>query len=808
MATRVFEPRRAFRLPDWAVIALGIGLSGALLQILAANWLLTVAYVGAALVFAFVLRSFAGAPEVATARETAPDWSVTVAALEREDVAMAITSRDGTLVCANRRFAEWFGLDNAPPALSLDDTSAAKLRDTADEAWRSGSAEVAALVGNSGRWQARLRRAGRGQDHLIWELAPLETADLAAAVVRQLDDRLGRALATAGIQAAAVSPDGEILGANRDFAFRATGDVDAEVVGKDFVSFLTGDEYERIYYARDGTSGEDLRLVHLPIADPDAPDAVDPSLTATLFLVLEGGMHAGNTAARPEIESLLGLLPLGLAMTDREGRFLFANKAFRRAAGLEAIGEIPPFPSDLVVREDKGALADAIRRHAGGSPNSAAIPLRLLASPEESVTVSLAGVRGLGDAAVLLSLKDTTEETRLKRQVAQATKMQAVGQLAGGVAHDFNNVLTAIIGYCDLMLLRHSPGDSDYDDIQQIKANSNRAASLTRQLLAFSRQQTLRPQVLQLPDVVAEVSVLLKRLIGEKIRLDVKHDRALGAVRADPQQLEQVIINLAVNARDAMLETGERGTLAIATRKISPRDVRAMKNEILPPGHYTALVVEDTGVGIPADTIGKIFEPFFTTKEMGKGTGLGLSTVYGIVKQSGGYIFAGPRDGGGTTFTLWFPSIDASSSASEERPDERTDDSGSREGGSERGTVLLCDDEPSMRRFAAQALRLRGFEVIEAESGERALDCLGEMKVPPDVLVSDVIMGGLDGPAWTRHALERHRGLPVVFMSGYTEGALDRVGDSIPQAEFLAKPFPLDVLVSTVERALHSRNEG
>ena len=207
--------------------------------------------------------------------------------------------------------------------------------------------------------------------------------------------------------------------------------------------------------------------------------------------------------------------------------------------------------------------------------------VRLKGQPDEPVSIGLAGVRGLGEAAVLLSLADTTEETRLKRQVAQATKMQAVGQLAGGVAHDFNNVLTAIIGYCDLMLLRHIPGDSDYDDIQQIKANSNRAASLTRQLLAFSRQQTLQPEIIQLPDVISEVGQLLKRLLGARITLRTHHDRELGPVRADPRQLEQVIINLAVNARDAIQTQGgpqASGILSFATRRVASADIRRMRD--------------------------------------------------------------------------------------------------------------------------------------------------------------------------------------------------------------------------------------
>src|SRR5690606_2066006 len=298
------------------------------------------------------------------------------------------------------------------------------------------------------------------------------------------------------------------------------------------------------------------------------------------MLLFDSGVGLGGWAESrgqtPQLEALLERLPLGLAMTERDGRFLFANPAFRRAAGIEK-QKLPPYPSDLVARQDKTAMSDAVRRYGQGPASTGDIAVRLRAEPDEPVSIGLAGVRGLGEAAVLLSLADTTEETRLKRQVAQATKMQAVGQLAGGVAHDFNNVLTAIIGYCDLMLLRHTPGDSDYDDIQQIKANSNRAASLTRQLLAFSRQQTLQPEVLQLPDVISEVNQLLKRLLGAKITLRTHHDRELGPVRADPRQLEQVIVNLAVNARDAIHSRGGEnasGTLTFATRRVNSTDIR------------------------------------------------------------------------------------------------------------------------------------------------------------------------------------------------------------------------------------------
>jgi two-component system cell cycle sensor histidine kinase/response regulator CckA len=395
---------------------------------------------------------------------------------------------------------------------------------------------------------------------------------------------------------------------------------------------------------------------------------------------------------------------------------------------------------------------------------------------------------------VVLSLKDNSEQVKLERQVAQETKMQAVCQLAGGVAHDFNNILTAIIGHCDLMLMRHSPGDSDYDDIQQIKHNSNRAAGLTRQLLAFSRQQTMRLQVLQLPDAVAEVSNLLKRLLGETVTLVVKHGRNLGAVRADPGQLEQVIVNLAVNARDAM---PNGGTLTLQTYAVASSEVRRLGSDILPVADYTALSVTDTGVGIPPQSIGKIFEPFFTTKEVGKGTGLGLSTVYGIVKQSGGYIFADSTVGKGTSFVIYLPVHHAPATPVAEPARPRAE-AGDELWGS--GTVLLVEDEAMVRAVAERALARQGYSVVTAANGEEALELL-EAGTQVDLLVSDVVMPSMDGPTLVRHARERYPDLPILFMSGYAEEQLRKSID-LPRVAFLPKPFSVQQLAEAARAAI------
>jgi two-component system cell cycle sensor histidine kinase/response regulator CckA len=374
--------------------------------------------------------------------------------------------------------------------------------------------------------------------------------------------------------------------------------------------------------------------------------------------------------------------------------------------------------------------------------------------------------------------------------------MQAVGQLAGGVAHDFNNILTAIIGHCDLMLMRHTPGDSDYDDIQQIRSNSNRAANLTRQLLAFSRQQTLRPQVLQLPDVVAEVSNLLKRLLGETVKLTVKHGRNLGPVRADPGQLEQVIVNLSVNARDAMLAKGG-GTLAIHTFSVSTEDVRRMGSDILPIGDYTALRVSDTGTGIPPHLLAKIFEPFFTTKEVGKGTGLGLSTVYGIVKQSGGFIFAESEEGKGASFTLYLPVHRAEETRPARRRKEKEEPASELWGS---GTILLVEDEATVRAVAERALTRHGYTVLAAENGEAALEILAR-DGPVDLMISDVVMPTMDGPTTVREARKTWPDLPILFISGYAEEQLRKSID-LDRVAFLAKPFSVQKLAEAARDAM------
>jgi two-component system, cell cycle sensor histidine kinase and response regulator CckA len=791
--------------------------SAAILYLATGNWLIALAFglaVGVLLGGLFLIERLPSAQ--AADAVAAPDWTVTVAAIERSSECIAITDRANRLVCANSLFLEHFGAGCAPPALPFGREALEAVTLLARNAWRDGVATVESLsadIANDSalQWRISARRAGRGEDHLIWRLRPVAQASGADLGALDLAGPFGKMLSRAGIETAITTADGVIRAVSAGFAERAAGDDRATLAGQDFVSFLRSDERDRIFFAREGRGGTPQTLVDIPLVDPETRAApAGPDEATSLMLLIDSGVGIGSgwdgasQAGVAQLDALLAQLPLGLAMTDRDGRFLFANEAFLRSVGREGRG-LPAFPTDLVVREDKAALSDAVRRHGRGPATSGDVAVRLVASPEEPVYLGLAGVRGLGEAAVLLSLADSSEENQLKRQVAQATKMQAVGQLAGGVAHDFNNVLTAIIGTCDLMLLRHIPGDSDYDDIQQIRANSNRAAALTRQLLAFSRQQTLRPEIIQLPDVVSEVSPLIKRLLGEKITYYVQHDRNLGPVRADPQQLEQVIMNLAVNARDAIQGNGGpsrsngQGRISLYTRSLQAKQVVQLGSEVLPAADYTVLIVQDTGGGIPPHVLPKLFEPFFTTKEQGKGTGLGLSTAYGIVKQSGGFIFADnitDKEGRatGARFTVYFPVHRG------EMPKKRAAAPLVSSDWSAGGKVLLVEDEDMVRAVAERALARAGYDVTGCANGEEGLAAITDGGVF-DIVVSDVVMPGMDGPAMVRAIRARLPQMPVLFMSGYAEEQLRRDID-IPDMHFIAKPFSVAAIGDKVGAVL------
>ena len=766
-------------------------------------WLVgSVAVAAGFMAAAFIVVGATAAWRLLAAKEVASDrsvdWDLARTLAEASTVAVAVTDRAGRLVCANDAYETVFAGFPTPPGLPLDEGGVAMLADAGRRAWRDGQARVDRLVSNGRRLAVMVVRSGDESDLLVWRFAQARDEDLSDDVAALIAGETGNRLGASGIMVALITPDGRVRATNRVLRARAMGkgpQDGGDIEGRDFARFLITDSRGLVRFEREGLGGHPLRVLQVPFLDgEDSPVLI-------ILLDDEDDAPAIGASASAHVRSLVSLIPFGMALVDRDGRFLQMNDAFLRAAGVD--GAAPPlYPGDLVVREDKTAVADAIRRFAGGATHSSDMAVRLRGHPDEPVALTIAGARGLGDASVLLSLKDNSEESRLKREVAQATKMQAVGQLAGGVAHDFNNILTAIIGHCDLMLMRHSPGDSDYDDIHQIRTNSNRAAGLTRQLLEFRRQQTLRPQILQLPDVVSEVSNLLTRLLGETVRLDVSHGRNLGPIRADPGQLEQVVVNLAVNARDAMLTKYPRGggTVTVHTRSVQAAEVRRMASDILPVADYTALEISDTGHGIPPEILPKIFEPFFTTKEVGKGTGLGLSTVYGIVKQSGGYIFADSKPGEGALFSIYFP-VHAAAAVTRAPTIRAPAPKPVELWGS--GTILLVEDEDMVRAVAERALTRQGYTVLTAENGEVALEVL-DRSGRPDLLISDVVMPTMDGPTMVRHARERYPDLPIIFMSGYAEEQLRKSID-LAHVAFLPKPFSVQQLAEATRDALAGR---
>ena len=504
--------------------------------------------------------------------------------------------------------------------------------------------------------------------------------------------------------------------------------------------------------------------------------------------------------SRQRFQRFFADAPVGVALLNSDGRFDEANRALGRLFGLPPADLIGRMLVDFLPETEARPVARRLAQ-AVANPQSATAPIevRLKSPRERSATVFVSRLDAPEEvkAGLILHFIDTTEQKSLETQFAQSQKMQAVGQLAGGVAHDFNNLLTAMIGFCDLLLLRFRPGDPSFADIMQIKQNANRAANLVRQLLAFSRQQTLQPRVLSITDVLAELSHLLRRLIGENIELKVVHGRDLGLIKVDQGQLEQVIINLAVNARDAM---AGGGTLTIRTSNATTTAPVRRGHEVMAPGDYVLIEVVDTGIGIPKENLERIFEPFFSTKEVGSGTGLGLSTVYGIVRQTGGFVFVESEPSKGAAFAIYLPRLAAADASAQQRVEVSDAPQGRDLTGA--GTVLLVEDEDPVRLFSARALRNKGYRVIEAKSGEAALEVITAGKETIDLLITDVVMPKMDGPALVKHVRESHPDMKVIFISGYTEDAFRKRLDSDSDIHFLPKPFSLKQLAGKVKEVI------
>ncbi|MFZ9502303.1 MAG: cell cycle histidine kinase CckA [Beijerinckiaceae bacterium] len=545
---------------------------------------------------------------------------------------------------------------------------------------------------------------------------------------------------------------------------------------------------------RDGQSLP-VRLIHRVAFGQDR--AAGPSRTLVINRAAGEEPAEDLRAAEVRFARFFNQTPMAIAALAEGGRVVRANAAFARLAPEALKGERLLYAG--VAERDRASLRAGVRAAELGKTLGAPIDAALAGEDARSARFFASPAEADGEGArVNIFALDTTEQRNLQESFAQSQKMQAIGQLAGGVAHDFNNVLTAIIGYSDLLLASHRPTDPSFQDIMQIKQNANRAAGLVRQLLAFSRRQTLRPQVLQLNDVMSELQNLLRRLVGEKIELDVRYGRDLWLVKADLNQFEQVVVNLVVNARDAMPEGGR---IRLSTSNVTAAECETIAEPGFVPADYVVVEVSDSGHGIPPDVKAKMFEPFFTTKEVGKGTGLGLSMVYGIVKQTGGYIACESEPGEGATFRIYLPRHAQAEEevAKKEEAAKTVDATG-------HGTILLVEDEEAVRAFGARALASRGYTVLEAASGLQALEVVDEVGGEIDLIVSDVVMPEMDGPTMFGELRKRGVQCRVIFVSGYAEDAFAK---NLPAGEdfgFLPKPFSLKQLIEAVKEGVGERS--
>jgi two-component system, cell cycle sensor histidine kinase and response regulator CckA len=551
-----------------------------------------------------------------------------------------------------------------------------------------------------------------------------------------------------------------------------------------------------------------VRLFHKVAYAPDG------SPGASRTLVLNRARDDGTDrerAAEVRFVRFFHNTPMAIATVDRAGRIARTNAPFAQLHHGIVKGEAQPAEGRsilaVVSEADRPLLEEMIARAADGQGDIGSVDATLAGDGKRSARLYVCAVEDDdrdGEAAIIYAI-ETTDQRALEAQFARSQKMQAVGQLAGGIAHDFNNVLSAIMMATDFLLNAHKPTDPSFQDIMQIKQNANRAASLVRQLLAFSRRQTLRSEVLDVGEVLADLTMLLRRLIGEKVTLEMVHGRDLWPVKTDLSQFEQVIVNLAVNARDAMPDGGK---LEVRTGNIGAADCARYPYKEMPAAEYVLVEVKDTGAGVPPDLIEKIFEPFFSTKEVGKGTGLGLSTVYGIVKQTGGFIYLESEVGKGTTFRIFLPrhvpgaaEVEAAATlvpaATADADKPAADLTG-------HGTILLVEDEEGLRALNARGLASRGYTVVEASNGVEALRELEGREGEVDLVVSDVVMPEMDGPTLLKELRTRNPNMKMILVSGYAEDAFEKNLPEGGQFKFLAKPFTLKQLVAAVKDAMAS----
>jgi two-component system cell cycle sensor histidine kinase/response regulator CckA len=524
---------------------------------------------------------------------------------------------------------------------------------------------------------------------------------------------------------------------------------------------------------------------------------------AVINLAGEASAELDGDAAQARFARFFQSAPFGIAILGTDGRIASANSAFSRMVldGATGIGVAAVEALCRTAEPDKRAAVEAgLKRALSGRASIAPVEITVGAKRDHVTRVYMSpfAATGVAREAAILYVVDATEQKALEAKFAQSQKMEVVGKLAGGIAHDFNNMLTAILGFSDMLLTMHRPKDLAYKDIMNIKSSANRAAELVRKLLALARQQTLQNEVVNLGDVLTDESSLFKRYLGEKSELKISTAPDLWYVMTDTHEFVQALFNLITNAKDAM---PDGGSLTIAARNVPERESQKLGHRELAPGEYVLIEVSDTGAGMSPEVMDKIFEPFFTTKAIGKGTGLGLASVYGMVKQSGGYIYPESEPGRGTTFRIYLPrhhgekEDEAVAAPKEKKKETRAADlTGT-------GRVLLVEDEEVVRNFAARALKRQGYKVLEAGSGVEALEVMERNKGKVDLVVSDVVMPEMDGPTLLKELRKTNPDLKIIFVSGYPNDAFKAsLGDEV--FAFLPKPFSLPQLAAKVKEEL------
>jgi len=805
-----------------AMIALGVVASGV------GTPVLVVMLVALATVGLFGL--FAYSAGLIRFGQRTPVADVVMSATDKMDVGVMVASREGEPLYTNAAFDGIVGTKERDGRIGLQqllagdaDASAALFR-LARAAERGETLSQEFAIGRSaprGRARTNLQlsvspvagEAGSSDAGLVlWRLTDVTAdrrreADRIAAVevqIAQFDN--------APIGLASVGPDGTLLHINSTLARwlgrplrsvleqRLTLADIASGDGSALLSRLSGaGEPDQLQTIEVDLTCEDGRVMPARLLARTVPSG--RGLTVAVVDVAGEVSELEGDASGARFARFFQSAPFGIAMLGSDGRIVSANSAFCRmvldgAAGVGvAAGDALSRAADPATRT---AVEEGLKQVISGRVHNVPIDITFGAKRDLVTRVYMSPfASGGAREAAILYVVDATEQKALEARFAQSQKMEVVGKLAGGIAHDFNNMLTAILGFSDMLLAQHRPKDVAYKDLSNIKASANRAAELVRKLLALARQQTLRNEVINLGDVITDQFNVLKGYLGEKTELKISSAPDLWHVMVDEHEFGQALFNLVTNSKDAMQDGG---TITVRARNVPERESQKIENREFVAGEYVLIEVSDTGHGMSQEVMDKIFEPFFTTKAIGKGTGLGLASVYGMVKQSGGYIYPDSEIGKGTTFRIYLPRYHADKDeepvpVKEKKKEQKAADlTGT-------GRVLLVEDEEVVRNFAARALKRQGYKVLEAGSGVEALEVMEKNKGKVDIVVSDVVMPEMDGPTLLKELRKKNPDIKIIFVSGYPNDAFKAaLGDE--NFAFLPKPFSLPQLAAKVKEEL------